>query len=211
MQHCRESVSRVLPKGYVLKSCTTKDGPCGCLTALKESSKAVMPVCKIHGDHGHEGTEQNLNKLRENGYIGPVFTQFPVFEEGSKNVSRNNGRFSSRPQRLDMLLCAMTTSKIAAIQVKGVHRGGAKAQAKHGKKVDAVDGFEDCLYVELEGKKSNAKGKTGSGQEAHAQSPPELEPSARVGSKRPRTASSKVRETVSHQDSIFAEIVNFLR
>lgn len=214
MQGCLDTVMAVIPKGWELRDCVEKkDGhPCGCITAGKISARSTKtPICKVHGEHADQGARENLRKLREKGFAGPVFTQIPVYELGDKHQSRDDvGRFTGRPLRADMLLCGMSSSNVALIEVQGSQHSRGIIMKRDQRKQQAM-GKLGCKVkcFEVNVAKSVASDDVGSGQGVVGQNAGEQ--SACVGSKRKRKQPSWLNDSFTDQDSIIAEIVQWVQ
>lgn len=153
---------RLLPRGYKLfRCCNNTEEPCGCFTALKTGHVNVMPPCKVHGLKADKGAEDALNLIVKAGYCGPVVTQFPLYTEPGKNVSRalpsmnrtnkgvgkrKGGVFSKGTMKVDIMLSS--GDNLAAVEVQGLshndprnkHRDAIKAAALH--KLGKLEYFE---------------------------------------------------------------------
>ena len=150
--------------GYNITQCCDVEGkPCGCYTALKKIQ--ACPQCKIHGEKADAGARKALQAFCKAEYSGPVFTQFPIYSEMGRNVSRaqpsmarankskgkaRGGIFRKGVLKLDLLLSSAGSSpRFVAVEVQGKNHRDKRVKHRDGNKVRAVNGssFELPLHA----------------------------------------------------------------
>lgn len=217
-------MTAVLPSKYHITKCQTMPGGtwCGCYTAVKDISR--IPICKIHGKHADQGAQEVLGKLRVAGYGGPVLTQFPVFSEGNQNVSRNHasmdrsdegirrkggkgkgkgGEYHSGLLKVDILLCSMSSTHLAAVEVQGENHADTRVKTRDGTKKRAADFLPDCRLFEMSSKKPKV--------DIPAEGVPSNSSASSMRPKRAKMPPTWLRNTLSPQSSKACEAVAFLR
>lgn len=212
-----------LPKGHVIRECSIEAGSlchCGCYTVVKAaaSTRNFYPICKIHGGNADQGAKQYLQRIRDHGYTGIVITQFPIYGEGSKNVTRKQkgkknsgggvkrrqaGQYQKKVLRVDMLLCGMSTPALAAVEIQGAGHGAKQQKDRDKSKAAIVEKLPGVSVFELA--VSDLTGNmSGGGHAASGQS-------CSVRPQRCTQIPSKYQDMVLHGDSRIMELVKYLK
>ena len=216
-----------IPKKHVIRKCSTKaDGSlchCGCYTVVKETPRSSIfyPVCKIHGGNADRGAKQYLDKIREYGYTGIVMTQFPIYGEGSKNVTRKMkgnkrsggtlkkkqaGQYQKKVLRVDMMLCSMSTSSIAAVEIQGADHDAKEQKERDNSKAAIVEKLPGVSMFRL--KVADLPVSSTGGGHGHASSG---QPSCSVRQQRRTQKPSRYEDMVPHGESEIMQLIQFLK
>lgn len=143
-----KALQEMLPPGRRFYPCYAGDRQCGCLRA---ATKAPKGQCKIHGNTADDGARDALLQIRKAGYVGPVFTQVPLYAEPGKCQSRylqgrRGGQFAAKATfNLDIVLASSTCPhRFVAVEVQGASHCDIRAKGPDVKKACAAHahGFE---------------------------------------------------------------------
>lgn len=148
-----------MPDGYHITQCCTSEGvACGCYTALKRKPSRGWAACKVHGPKADHGASDALQAVRDAGYKGPVLTQFPLFSEGTRRVSRKQakmskkqgrgrgGQFNASKLKVDMMFCNPDVPCFVALEVQGTDHCVERIVKRDVVKQCAVESMQDCFH-----------------------------------------------------------------